>query len=126
MYWVPDAAGGPFGLIAIVLLGDRSPAPHDRYVAAVESLKMIWRIPYEIALFIAMWALAFAGMLVKREVMIYVTSYRTGMSVDAVIDMQNASSGMYAFGEGIEVLYLVGLCYLLWPVIFSRVARALR
>ena len=120
------AAGGPFGLIAITLLGDRSPAPHDRYVAAVEALKMVWRIPYEIALFIAMWALAFAGMLVKREVMIYVTSYRTGMSVDAVIDMQNASSGMYAFGEGIEVLYLVGLCYLLWPVAFSRVARALR
>ena len=84
---------------------------------------MVWRIPYEIALFIAMWALAFAGMLVKREVMIYVTSFRTGMSVDAIVEMQNAPSGMHAFSEGIEVLYLVGLCYLLWPVVFSGVAR---
>jgi hypothetical protein len=121
--WLALAVAGPFGLIGISLLGDRSPAPHDRHVAFVAALKWVWRIPYELALFIAMWALAFAGMLLKREVMIHVTSFRTDMSVDAIVEMQNASSGMHAFGEGIEVLYLVGLCYLLWPVVFSGVAR---
>lgn len=124
--WLLLAAGGPFGLIGLSLLGDRSPAPHDHYAAFIAALKLYWRIPFEVALFIAMWALALAGMLLKREVMIQVTSFRTGMSVDAIIDMQNASSGMYAFSEGFEVLYLVGLCYLLWPVVFSVVARAWR
>src|SRR5262249_5820398 len=31
LWWLALAAAGPFGLIAISMLGDRSPAPGDRY-----------------------------------------------------------------------------------------------
>jgi len=45
------------------------------------------------------------------------------MSKAQIIDIQNASSGMWAFGEGLEVMYLVVLFYLLRPILFSVVSR---
>jgi len=47
----------------------------------------------------------------------------TGMLVAQIVDQQNASSGMWAFAEGNEVMYFVVLFYLLWPVAFNLVAR---
>jgi hypothetical protein len=32
---------------------------------------------------------------------------------------QDASGGMWAFSEGLEVIYLVVLIYLLWPILFN-------
>jgi hypothetical protein len=34
-----------------------------------------------------------------------------------------ASSGMWAFGESLEVLFLVVLFYLLWPISFNVLGR---
>ena len=36
---------------------------------------------------------------------------------------QNASSGMWAFSEGLEVMFLVALLYLFWPITFNIVGR---
>jgi hypothetical protein len=54
-------------------------------------------------------------MVLKRNLMIIVQSASTGLSRAQIIDQQNASSGMWAFGEGLEVIYLAALFYLLWP-----------
>jgi hypothetical protein len=40
-----------------------------------------------------------------------------------IISQQNASSGMWAAGEGLEELYLLVFFYLLWPICFNVVGR---
>ena len=50
-------------------------------------------------------------------------SYTTGLSVEAIIEQQNASSGMWAFGELLETIFLVILFYLLWPICFNAASR---
>jgi hypothetical protein len=47
----------------------------------------------------------------------------TGVSTAQIIDRQNASGGMWAFAEGNEVMYLVVLLYVLWPIVFNIVGR---
>lgn len=43
--------------------------------------------------------------------------------VAQVIDVHNASGGMWAFSEGLETMFFVVLLYLLRPVIFNLVSR---
>lgn len=62
-------------------------------------------------------------MVLKRNLMIMYESATTGISTAQIIDRQNASSGMWAFSEGIEVMYMVVLFYLIWPVVFNIVGR---
>ena len=52
-----------------------------------------------------------------------VEAARTGISLAQVIDLHNASGGMWAFSEGLEVMFLVVLLYLLRPVVFNIVSR---
>ena len=117
--WLPLAAAGPFGFSVIAALADRSPAPGDLYQRFIRSLKTYWRLPLEIALFVSVWVLAYQSMVLKRDVMIRIESIRTGTPVSTIIEQQNASSGMWAFGESLEVIYLVTLMYLLWPIFFN-------
>lgn len=124
--WLLLAAGGPFGFIALAMLGDRSPASGDLYQQFMRRLKMHWRVPLEIALFVSVWSLAFAGVALKRDLMIRYESFRTGTPAATIIAIQDASSGMYAFSEGLEVMYLVVLMYLLWPVCFNLAGRLRR
>lgn len=125
LYWLPLAATGPFGFIVITLLEDLSPAPDDRYQQFIGKLKIYWRIPLEIVIFIAVWLLAYQCVALKRELMITYTSFATGTPVATIIAEQNASSGMYAFGEALETLYLMVLLYLLWPMAFNLAGRFL-
>jgi len=62
-------------------------------------------------------------MVLKRTLMIRHEAAITGMSTTQIMDLQNASSGMWAFAEGNEVMYLVILLYLLWPIVFSIAGR---
>lgn len=66
---------------------------------------------------------AFLAMVLKRDLMIMVEAAATGISKAQIIDRQNASSGMWAFSEGLEVLFLVVLFYLLWPIGINAVGR---
>lgn len=124
--WLPLAAAGPFGFIVIALLEDRSPASGDRYRQFIGRLKMVWRIPLEIAVFVAVWLLAYQCVALMRDLMIAYTSFRTGIPVASIVAEQNASSGMHAFGEGLETLYVVPLIYLLLPILFNLAARLFR
>jgi hypothetical protein len=121
--WLLMAALGPFGFAALVALNDRAPAETDSYARFVHNLNWFVRAGYEICIFVLAWVLAYQGMVFKRNLMIRHQAAITGMSVAQIIDQQNASSGMWAFAEGNEVMYLVILFYLLWPIVFNIVGR---
>ena len=121
--WLSLAMLGPLGLIILTMLTDTAPAPGDLYQRFVGKLKIYLRVGYELGFFVVVWVGAYQTMVLKRNLMILYEAATTGISIEQIIDRQNASSGMWAFSEGLEVLFLVGLFYLLWPVCFNVVGR---
>jgi hypothetical protein len=121
--WLFMAALGPFGFAVLTMLNDRAPSEADSYARFLRNLNWFVRTGYEICIFVLAWVLAYQGMVFKRNLMIQHQAAITGMSVAQIIDQQNASSGMWAFAEGNEVIYLVILFYLLWPIVFNIVGR---
>ena len=121
--WLSLGALGPFGLIVLMMLRDQSLRPKGLYEEFVGKLKIYQRVAYEIVFFVIVWVVAYEVMVFKREIMIMLESARTGVSTAQIIDLQNASSGMWSFSEGLEVLFLVILFYLLWPICFNLVGR---
>jgi hypothetical protein len=121
--WLFLAALGPLGLAILATLNDRAPAETDRHARFVRSLNRFVRVGYEVCRFVVIWLLAYQAMVLKRNLMIMYESATTGISTAQILDRQNASSGMWAFAEGIEVMYMVVLFYLLWPIVFNIVGR---
>ena len=121
--WLFMAVLGPFGFAVLTMLNDRVPAETDSYARFVRHLSWWVRVGYELCIFVLAWMLAYQGMVFKRNLMIRHEAAITGMSVAQIIDQQNASSGMWAFAEGNEEMYLVILFYLLWPIVFNIVGR---
>jgi hypothetical protein len=121
--WLPVAMFGPFGLMILSLLSDNAPAPGDLYQQFVGKLKIYLRVAYELSFFVVVWAGAYQTMVLKRNLMIMYEAATSGTSIAQIIDQQNASSGMWAFSEGLEVLFLVALFYLLWPICFNVAGR---
>jgi len=121
--WLLMAALGPFGFAVLTMLNDHAPSETDSYARFVRNLHWLARAGYELCIFGLAWVLAYQGMVFKRNLMIRHQAAVTGMSVAQIIDSQNASSGMWAFAEGNEVIYLVILFYLLWPIVFNIVGR---
>jgi len=121
--WLFFAALGPFGFAILAMLNERAPAETDRHARFVRSLNWFVRFGYEVCAFVVIWLLAYQAMVLKRNLMIMFESATTGISTAQIIDRQNASSGMWAFGEGIEVMYMVVLLYLIWPIVFNIVGR---
>src|SRR5262245_30302566 len=124
--WLPLAALGPFGLIILSMLRDNAPNLGDLYQQFLGKLKTYLRIPYELIFFVIAWVAAFQAMVLKRDLMIAYEAATTGVSAAQIIDLQNASSGMYAFSEGLEVLFLVSFFYLVWPICFNLAGRMLK
>src|SRR5262245_21437550 len=114
--WLPLAALGPFGLIVLSMLSDNGPEPGNLYQQFIGKLKIYLRIPYELIFFVVAWVGAFQVMVLKRDLMIAYEAATTGVPAAQIIDRQNASSGMYAFSEGLGVLFLVSLFYLFLPI----------
>ncbi len=121
--WLLVAVLGPFGFIILSMLNDRTPSPADLYRQFVGNLKIYLRIAYEIGFCVVVWEVAYRLMVLKRNLMIILESAATGVPTAQIINQQNASSGMWAFSEGNEVMYLVVLFYLLWPIAFNAAAR---
>lgn len=129
VWWLVLAALGPFGLAILVMLNDRAmlkdgeALESDRYSRFVRKMNWLVRGGYELCSLVIVWELAWEGMVLKRALMIRLEAARTGMSVAQVIDLQNASGGMWAFSEGLEMMFLLVLLYLLRPVLFNVVGR---
>jgi hypothetical protein len=121
--WLPLAMLGPFGFIILTILSDNAPAHGDLYQQFVGKLKIYLRVAYELCIFVVMWVAAYQTMVLKRNLMIMYEAATTGTSTAQIINQQNASSGMWAFSESLEVLYLVVLFYLLWPICFNVVGH---
>jgi hypothetical protein len=121
--WLFMAVLGPFGFAVLAMLNDRAPGEADSYARFVRNLNGFVRTGYELCIFVMIWVFAYEGMVFKRTLMIRHEAAATGMSVAQIIDQQNASSGMWAFAEGTEEMYLVVLLYLLWPIVFNIVGR---
>lgn len=122
-WWILLAAFGPFGFAVLAMLRDRSPRATDQHERFVRKLHWLVWAGYQACLFIVIWMLAYQAMVLKRTLTILYESVTTGISVAEIIDRQNASSGMWAFAEGNEVMYMVALLYLLWPIVFNVGAR---
>jgi hypothetical protein len=125
--WLVLAALGPFGLAILAMLNDAklndATTETDRYSRFVRSLNGFVRAGYELCTFVIVWALAYEAMVLKRTLMIRYEAATTGSSIAQVTDLHNASGGMWAFAEGMEVMFFVVLLYLLRPVIFNLVGR---
>jgi hypothetical protein len=122
-WWMPLAMLGPFGLVILLILGGSAPEDWDFHQRFVRKLNIYLRIAYELCTFWVLSLFAYQTMLLIRELMIIYEANATGVSTAQIIDQQNASSGMWAFGEGLEVLYLSVIFYLLWPILFNAVSR---
>jgi hypothetical protein len=121
--WLVLAALGPFGLAVLATLNDRATAETDRYTRFVRGLNGFLRAGYELCTFVIVWVLAYEAMVLKRALMIRYEASTTGSSIAQVIDRHNVSGGMWAFAEGMEVMFFVVLLYLLRPVVFNVVSR---
>lgn len=121
--WLMLAGLGPIGFAMLATLKDRDALETDRYARFVRNLNWLVRAGYEVGSFVIAWELAYQAMVVMRTLIIWYQAFRTGMSTAQIVDLQNASSGMWAFGEGIEVMYFAVLLYLLRPLVFNVVAK---
>jgi hypothetical protein len=123
--WLVLAALGPFGLAVLAMLSNRVSTETDRYSRFVGNMTWFVRAAYELCTFVIFWELAYQVMLLKSNITIRIEAARTGVSVAQVTDIHNASGGMWAFSEGLEVMFFVALLYLLRPVVFNLVRRIL-
>jgi hypothetical protein len=123
LWWLFFAALGPVGFAILARLNDRASAETDPHTRFVLSLNRFVRVGYEVCIFAAIWLLAYEAMVLKRNLMILYESATTGISTAQIINLQNASSGMWAFAEGMEVMYMVVLLYVIWPIVFNLVGR---
>ena len=124
--WLLLLALGPFGFIVIAALADRSPSPDDLYQQFIRNLTIYWRVLLEIAVFVSVFFIAYQFVVLHRELMISYESFTTGTPTATIVAEQDASSGMYAFSEGLEVFYFVVLIYLILPILFNLGGRLLK
>jgi len=124
-WWLPAGLLGPVGLIVLTTLPDKAPLPGDQYQRFLRSMKVVSRIGYELALFVVVWVGAFIVVNLITEIRIISESLLTGTPRAQIINVQLASSGMYAFGEALEAMGLVVVFYLAFPLLFNVAGRLL-
>jgi hypothetical protein len=121
--WLFLAALGPLGFAALASLTDPTEPEIDSYTRFVRKLNWYMRTGYEVLSFVIIWELAWQAIVLKSTLMIRYESLTTGVSIAQINAVRDASSGMWAFGEGMEVMYLAVLLYLLRPIAFRIVAH---
>jgi hypothetical protein len=121
--WMSLALLGPFGIMILTTLQDKAPLPGDLYQHFFGKLKFYLRAPLEVCFFVLVWSVAYQTMISIGNLSIIYESASTGRTIAEIIDIRNASGGMWAFSEGLEVMYLMVLFYLLRPVCFNAVCR---
>ncbi len=120
--WLLLAVFGPLGFAVLAMLSDRAPLGTDRYERFVRMLNGYVRVGYEVGSFVLIWVIAYEAMVLQRTLMIRFEAAATRVSTAQIMNVQNASSGMWAFAEGNEVMFLVAVLYLLRPMVFSFVS----
>ena len=97
---------GPFGLIAFTMICDKICDKvlsfEDLHQQFIQRQKQIWHLVYEVVFFYGRLGYFVSG---RGNLLILYEAARTGTSVTAIIDQQNASGDMWAFSEGMEILW---------------------
>lgn len=124
--WLAFAFLGPLGIPVLAALRDDAPSADDACQRFIQRMSRVARIAFGLVFFIAAWIVSFWMIVLLRNLLILRESMVTGASVAQIVAQQNTMSGMYAFSEGMEVMYLVPLIYLLWPIAFNLLARRWR
>ena len=119
--WLSLVIAGPIGFIIIASLNDRTLKANDRYQSFIAKLPMFWRVVFEVGVFVSIAFIAYELIELKRDLMIRYQSFTSGVGVATIIAEQNASSGMWAFSEGLELLYVIMFIYLVRPLLFNLV-----
>lgn len=119
--WLALAGLGPIGFAVLSMLNERVLAETDWYSRFVRRMNWLVRVVYEVCTFFAVWVLAYQAMVVNRQLIIWCQAIGNGVSPAQVMQAQNASGGMWAFSEGLEVMFLVVLFYVLRPLVFDVV-----
>jgi hypothetical protein len=122
-FWLFLAALGPFGFAILAMLNDKELAQPDIYTRFVQTMRWYVRVAYELCVFAVVCVFAYELMVLKRTLMVWFEAATTGVSTAQIINLQNASSGMWAFAEGNEVMFLAVLLYLLWPFAFRLIGN---
>ena len=120
-WWLLFAALGPLGFAVLARLKDKAASEPDPYQRFVGKLNWFVRAGYEVCTFVVLWLLAEQAIVLKRNLMILYESATTGVPTAQIIAIQNASSGMWAFSEGLQTMYLVVLLYVICPILFNIV-----
>lgn len=111
LLWLVLAFLGPLELVVVAIVG-RDPA------AGGERAAWPWRLAREAAIFVAVVVLAHFLVYAKNEVWIAWTAASRGVETAVIIAEQMASSGMWAFGEFLQILFLTGLFYVVRPLVW--------
>jgi hypothetical protein len=90
-------------------LGNKTPGGGGRYGGWVRRGYCPVRAAYQGALFVVIVIAADQIIALKRLLVIWWQSYVTGYPVEEILRQQDASSGMWAFGELLETIFLVVL-----------------
>ena len=122
-WWLPLCILGPFGLIALTIVRDNDPLPGDMYQKFLRRMSAVLRVVYEVGLLVIVWNAAFLLVFLIGEIRIMAESAFTGTPAAQIVSVPNASSGMWAFSEGMEALGLVVFFYLAFPVMFNITGR---
>ncbi len=117
--WLLVAPLGPLGLAALAGLRDLAPAEGDAWQHMFHRMGHAARWTWGFAFFFGASTVGYAAMVLLRNLLILAESVSTGASVAQIVAQQNASSGMYAFTEGNEVICIVSVLYLFWPLAFN-------
>lgn len=122
MGWLAFGFLGPFGIPVLAALRDEAPVSGDAWQRFIQLRGRAARIVFDLAFFFAAWTVSYQAMVLLRNLLILRESLATGAPVAQIVAQQTASSGMYAFTEGNEVMFFVTLIYLFWPVAFNLAA----
>ncbi len=99
--WLMLALLGPLGFVVLMVLPDRStPAAADAYGRELTRLPNLLRILYEILRFAIFGFVAMQLIEWYDDGTALIEASRRGISLSQVLAERDASSGMWAFGEG--------------------------
>ena len=124
--WLPFALFGPFGLVVLVSLRDLGIEPGAAPRQETGWRRILLRIFLEAGIFVVFSCAAFTMMETERDISIATQAVRTGMTREQVLERRAQEGGMWAFREGVEVLFFLGLLYLLRPIAGGAVRHLLK
>lgn len=121
--WLLLAVLGPLGLVVLILLDVRSRNPEDRYGTVRAGLRWPSRLLFDTACFFLLLALAGTTVVAMNQLTLLIEATRRGVDPSVVAAERDASSGMWAFSEMIETMFVFTLLWLLLPLVFNLIAR---